>query len=256
MTPSESDPVQSSDAILDNPAYAALTGLQAHLAQARGRAARYVPGAARFSGLPDDAGPADWADLAALVGPDDAVVLLEPPPRPEGWLELQSFAAVQMIRAVNAVGTVRSAGAEQIPTGPRDPLELDERLSLLDLETDDVPEMVDLVARTEPGPFGPRTIELGRYVGVRDGGRLVAMAGERMHAPGWTEMSAVCTDLAYRGRGLGRQLVDVVSSGIERRGDRAFLHVEASNTAARRVYAAAGLTVRRALTIRVLRPPR
>src|SRR5258708_2948754 len=66
----------------------------------------------------------------------------------------------------------------------------------------DVPEMLALVERTQPGPFAPRTIELGTYIGVRDGGDLVAMAGERLHPPGFTEISAGCTDASHRGRGL------------------------------------------------------
>ncbi len=72
---------------------------------------------------------------------------------------------------------------------------------VVELGAADVPEMLDLVARTRPGPFWPRTRELGTYLGIRDGGRLVAMAGERLRPPGWTEISAVCTDPEVRGRG-------------------------------------------------------
>ena len=32
---------------------------------------------------------------------------------------------------------------------------------------EDLPEMIDLVRRTEPGPFGPRTIGLGTCLGIR-----------------------------------------------------------------------------------------
>jgi hypothetical protein len=31
----------------------------------------------------------------------------------------------------------------------------------------DVPEMLELTARTKPGPFLPRTFELGPYLGIR-----------------------------------------------------------------------------------------
>ena len=88
----------------------------------------------------------------------------------------------------------------------------------------DVPEILDLVARTQPGPFRPRTIELGTYLGFRHDGALVAMAGERLHPAGWTEISAVCTDPAYRGRGLATRLVSAVGAGIAERGDRVLLH--------------------------------
>ena len=65
----------------------------------------------------------------------------------------------------------------------------------------DVPEMMELVERTQPGPFLRRTIELGTYLGIRDGDALVATAGTRMHLPGFTEISAVCTDDEHRGVG-------------------------------------------------------
>ena len=91
----------------------------------------------------------------------------------------------------------------------------------------DVPEMLDLVARTEPGPFVPRTIALGTYLGIRRGGALVAMAGERMRPPGWGEISAVCTDPAHRGQGLAGRLVRAVGAVIRERGDVPFLHAAA-----------------------------
>jgi hypothetical protein len=67
----------------------------------------------------------------------------------------------------------------------------------------DVPEILDLIDRTQPGPFRRRTVELGTYLGLRSAdGRLIAMAGERLHPAGWTEISAVCTDPAHRRKGL------------------------------------------------------
>ena len=48
----------------------------------------------------------------------------------------------------------------------------------------DVPDMMQLVELTKPGPFAARTIALGSYIGIRAGGQLVAMAGERMRFPG------------------------------------------------------------------------
>jgi ribosomal protein S18 acetylase RimI-like enzyme len=120
---------------------------------------------------------------------------------------------------------------------------------------DDVPAMLDLVRRTEPGPFRPRTIDLGRYLGIHRDGVLVAMAGERLRPPGWTEISAVCTDPVYRGQGLATRLVRAVAAGILDRGDTPFLHTSAANTTAIRLYESLGFTLRRNLMFRLLRTP-
>jgi predicted GNAT family acetyltransferase len=105
--------------------------------------------------------------------------------------------------------------------------------------------MLALVKQTQPGPFSERTIEMGRYLGHRADGRLVAMAGERMRCPGFAEVSAVCTDPGYRGRGLGGALTLAVAQHIRGRGDEAFLHVAEENVTAQRLYLELGFTVRR-----------
>ena len=93
----------------------------------------------------------------------------------------------------------------------------------------DVPEMLELVAQTEPGPFLRRTIELGDYLGIRVDGALVAMAGERFQLDGWTEISAVCTSPDHRGGGLASRLVRALTARIELRSQRVFLHVLSTN---------------------------
>ena len=70
-----------------------------------------------------------------------------------------------------------------------------------------MPDMLRLGETTHPGPFSPRTIRMGRYVGIRTEGRPVAMAGERLHPGRFCEVSAVCTDPAYVRRGYATQLV-------------------------------------------------
>jgi predicted GNAT family acetyltransferase len=105
--------------------------------------------------------------------------------------------------------------------------------------------MLDLVAHTQPGPFTRDTRLLGTYLGIRRQGSLVAMAGERMHPEGWTEISAICTDPAVRGQGLASRLTAAVAHGIRERGDAPFLHVAASNVNAVRLYEAIGFVRRR-----------
>src|SRR5262249_48699735 len=118
------------------------------------------------------------------------------------------------------------------------------REPLLVLGPDDVPEMLALVERTRPGPFLRRTIELGSYLGRRDEGALVAMAGERFRPAGHTEISAVCTDADQRGRGMASQLVLALVRAIRSRGETPFLNLTTENEGAYRVYDALGFETR------------
>jgi predicted GNAT family acetyltransferase len=116
--------------------------------------------------------------------------------------------------------------------------------------------MLALVGRTHPGPFEPRTNELGDYIGMRDdAGTLVAMAGERMHPPGFQEISAVCTDDRFRGRGYASALVRDLCGRIVGRGETPMLHVVKTNVGAIRVYEALGFTIRLEQDVIGLRSP-
>ena len=200
--------------------WAALSGPQACFAEASGDAARFQPDVAPWCGVADPADPAAWADLATLTS---YAVLTGPSLRPPvGWQTEVEVAGVQM--------------AGHTMTGVRDP-------ETVRLTETDVPEMLDLIERAKPGPFAKRTIELGNYLGLRHEGRLVAMAGERFRLPGWTEVSAVCTDPAFRGQGLAARLTMAVAAGILERGDLPFLHVAAENSAAIRLYERLGFQV-------------
>lgn len=206
--------------MLNNPVWAALTGPQACFAEAAGNAARYLPEIAPFAALSDPADPAAWRDLAGVT---DFAVLTGPSLTPlAGWRAESVTPGVQMIG--------------QSMSGVDDP-------DAVVLTVNDVPEMLDLVARAQPGPFLKRTVELGRYLGIRDDdGRLVAMAGERFRMPGWTEVSAVCTDPAWRGKGLGARLTLAVAAGILARGELPFLHTVHDNDSAIRLYGRLGFT--------------
>jgi predicted GNAT family acetyltransferase len=154
-------------------------------------------------------------------------------PTADAWRVVSSFEVVQMT-AGRALG---ERGPEILPLGDAD-----------------VPEMLALTRLTNPGPFLERTIEMGDYVGVRDGGKLVAMAGERFRVPGWTEISAVCTAPTHRGQGLATRLLRAVAAGIEARGERIFLHVVAGNTGAIRLYEALGFSIRGRRTVGAIVP--
>ncbi|MGW1407049.1 GNAT family N-acetyltransferase [Streptomyces sp. NPDC002403] len=210
---------------LDSPVRAALTGPHAHFAERRGRILRYPADVAPWVAIPDAPRAEDWDDAAALVGPGGAVTITafrEPPP--DDWEIVFRADGVQLVDT----GVETAPLPEAVRLGPAD-----------------VPEMLALVERTRPGPFLPRTVELGTYLGVRREGVLVAMAGERMHLPGWTEISAVCTDESARGQGLGTRLVRAVAHEIRQRGETPFLHAAASNTNAVRLYESLGFALRR-----------
>jgi predicted GNAT family acetyltransferase len=113
-----------------------------------------------------------------------------------------------------------------------------------ELHETDVPDMIRLVETTHPGPFLPRTIQMGRYAGIRADGRLVAMAGERMHPGRFCEISAVCTDPAYVRRGYATQLVIHQIARILARGEIPFLHVSSENDQAIRLYRKLGFVWR------------
>jgi ribosomal protein S18 acetylase RimI-like enzyme len=220
---------------LDNPAYAALTGPHAHLAERRGRVLRYQVDVSPWLALPADPGPDDWADVAALAGPGASVHIPGIPVTvPADWEVTRQLSGVQYVDD----GLDAAFDDEARP-----------------LTAADVPQMLDLVARTEPGPFLPRSILLGDYLGVWRDGRLVAMAGERLHPPGWTEISAVCTDPEYRGQGLATRLIRAVAAGIRARGETPFLHAARQNTTARALYESLGFRLRRPAVFRTVRVP-
>jgi predicted GNAT family acetyltransferase len=118
-----------------------------------------------------------------------------------------------------------------------------------------VPDMLALVEQTKPGPFFQRTIEMGTYLGIRHDGRLVAMAGERLHLTGWTEISAVCTAPDFRGHGLAGRLVRDLVHQIRGRDETPFLHSAATNTNAIRLYEAMGFRLRREVMFVAARTP-
>ncbi|MDC2960470.1 GNAT family N-acetyltransferase [Streptomyces gilvifuscus] len=213
----------TSSHILDNPAWAALTGPHAHFAERIGRAARYHQDVAPFHAVSDEDDPRAWADLARLVGPGGTAAVRGVTEAPDGWEVVSLGHGVQLVDT--------SLRAEPDPEAVR-------------LGPQDVPQILDLIARTEPGPYRRRTVEMGTYLGIRHRGRLIALAGERLRPPGWTEISAVCTDPDHRGRGLATRLVRAVAAGIKERGEHPFLHAAAANTNAIRLYESIGFTLR------------
>lgn len=212
---------------LDNPFWSSLTTGHAHLAQGATLARRYPVAISPIAGL-SGVERENVAALQALVevGDDMAATGTLVPTLPQNWETLHESRLTQMIR------TERSL----LPEGDVTP-------SILGAV--DVPDMLALVGITKPGPFRPRTIELGTYIGLRDGKRLVAMAGERLWIGDFREVSAVCTHPDAQGRGYARALISRVINRMLRAAQTPLLHVERANKRAIDLYLALGF-VRRA----------
>src|ERR1700719_2355618 len=199
---------------LDNPIWFALTTEHRLLARSHGLARRY---------------PQDVSPLAALLHPTN-----------DAFADLQRLVSPGEHVAVFTAGPLDVPGGWQVDRSPVAPLPLG---------TTDVPEMLDLTAATEPGPFLPQTIQMGSYFGIRaSDGRLVAMAGERLKSTGLAEISAVCTYPEFRGHGYARALVTFLAAEILAAGKTPFLHVKAENDA-KVVYQKIGFRLRAAICL-------
>jgi GNAT superfamily N-acetyltransferase len=220
---------------LDNPIWAALTTGNRTLAEGGPLAWRYPPEIAPFAAIADRTGPSFEA-LATLVPPEGRIALAtidRPAPPPALVIDMQ-VPVLQMVLNV-PIASVRPAPEHVVLGAP------------------DVPDMLDLAGRTRPGPFGPRTIEFGRYIGIRIEGALAAMAGERMRFGRFVEISAVCVDPAHRGKGYAAGLMTRLAQRIQAQALTPILHVFADNAGAIALYEKLGFTKRRTLQITVLR---
>ena len=216
---------------LDNPFWACLATRHAHIALGGPLARRYPSDISPIAGLSGNAS-ANVAALRRLVEVGDDAALVGPylPSLTGDWQTVYASELIQMLRTDPA----------PLPEGD---------LDTFILSASDVDEMLDLVERTHPGPFRSRTIELGTYIGIRENGRLVAMAGERTRIGDCHEVSAVCTSPEVQGRGMARALIARVVNCMLRAGETPFLHVDVSNERGIEVYRRLGFVVRTRLPL-------
>jgi ribosomal protein S18 acetylase RimI-like enzyme len=214
--------------VLHNVIWQALTTRHARFAECSGQARRFVREVSPLTAFEEE-GPEGYAAIAGLVGiGGTAALFLDSAYQPRsGWELVAGAPMLQMV--------CENGGAE--------PARLDSP-EIVRLGVTDSPEMVELAALTKPGPFGSRTHELGAYVGIRFNGKLVAMAGERLKVPGFTEVSAVCTHPDHTGKGYARVLMTEIMRGIRDRGEIPFLHVRSANARAIGVYEQLGFRTR------------
>lgn len=214
---------------LDRAIWHSLSSRHADLSEGDARARRFVPEVHGFAAARDD-GPEAQAALAALACADAGLLLVETgvAPTPPG-LRCERVAPLDQMLV------------DTLVPGP-----LAE--NFVPLGNDDAAEMHALAELTKPGPFFAATHRMGGFIGIRRNGALIAMAGERLKLPGFTEVSAVCTHPDHRGQGLAPALMRVVITRNLDRGDAVFLHAYPDNPAIT-LYQAMGFRKRRQLVL-------
>jgi predicted GNAT family acetyltransferase len=221
--------------LLDNPVWNALNSGNKNLAEGNERA-KYCPkDIAPFVGLNDNS-QADFNILYDLlpIGSVAAVVTPEAIVTPELWTLILETQLLQMV-SDNPV--------------PPTAFEYD----LIPLDTRHVPEMIALTQLTNPGPFYSRTIEFGNYTGIFEADRLIAMAGYRLQASPFIEISAVCTHPDHLGKGYAATLILHLADLIRANAGIPFLHTRSDNERAIKIYERLGFVNRRQMTIKIIK---
>ena len=201
---------------LDNPIHAALSTLHRDIALRAGGAARYPAEVAPFFAVEDPAADATDA-VAALVAPGESVYLLGVAPATVRGATLHAYDKL----------------AQMVCDAPLDDVDGPDVQPLDATHRDDV---LALTALVYPHYFRPRTMDMGRYFGIYENGRLAAMIGERLGSRTAREISAVCTHPDFNGRGYARRLMAFLTNDLLARNVRPFLHVSHENARAKTMY--------------------
>lgn len=251
--------------VLDNPAWSALTTAQSSFAQGTTGAKRYRPGVLPFVGfMPGRPG----VELDPFIAMGESFYIIGGlPVLPENWTVELELPCAQLIAPEDPCG---------LPAAREEMLLLGEA---------DKEEMFQLINAVQPGYYLPDTRQIGEYFGIRDGtgekyhpepnhqrlafgrsaggapggirdgtgspggirqeGRLVAMAGERMRMTGFSELSAVCTLPGYTGLGYAQRLISLLCRQQVAAGITPFLHVAKANQRALGLYEHLGFRHRR-----------
>lgn len=210
---------------LDNPFWSSLCTRHAGIAVRNADAARYPPEFAPFLGVAH-ADVDVVANVAPLVASGESVYLIGVAPSvPAGW-RLEAFRPLaQMI----------CPALLEVADGP-------DIIPLTDRHRADV---LALTALVYPHYFRERTMDMGRYFGIYQDGRLAAMIGERLGTDAYTEMSAICTHPDFNGRGYARRLTAMLANDTFEHGRIPFLHVSHENARAKQLYEQIGFRHRR-----------
>jgi len=204
-------------ALLDNIMWNCLSGPHARFTTGTGAVRRYAPGFSPIVGCAVPGNP-DFATLANYCEVGDAFYLDQwSGAAPPGWRIDKEATMIKMVWDAPVANDDAAPDAIQ-------------------LRPEHASQAVELARLTNPGPFGIRTPELGEYFGYFEGGRLIAMAGERMCAGDLHEVSGICTHPEFQGRGFARKLTLKLVRRQLLRGKTPFLHVMSHNATARALY--------------------
>lgn len=223
---------------LDNPAWSSLNGRHAHLAIGDGPVRRYPAEVSPFAAIES---PAALSVLAQRMTEGDTAVLWSP-------IDLEPPAGIDLLMRFPVL-QMEGSGFRPADVAP------DLANDSLPLTYADVPEMIDLTALTKPGPFASRTIDMGAYIGLRNGPRLASMAGERMKPDGFTEISAICTHPDFQGHGHARRLTSIMGRRIVADAKIPILNVLPENAPAIGLYESLGFRPRLMMQVHLLRRP-
>jgi len=219
--------------LLDNIAWNALTGPHAKYATGTGGARRYAPGFSPIVGF-ENSGHPDFDALTPCCESGEHLYCAGwSGTAPAGWRVDEESTMFRMIWVAAMPAT-------------------DDAPEALRLGPEHAAQALELATLTRPGPFGPRTLELGEYFGWFDGPRLAAMAGERMCAGSFREISGVCTHPDFQGRGIARRLMTRLLRRQMQRNETPFLHVMRDNGSAHRLYERMGFRIDRETVVRVI----
>lgn len=215
--------------ILDNVAWNSLTTAHRHLGKIGEKGAVYNPQISVIGAIKENTLEA-YAELETLVTPGLPVAIIgfKIPSELTGWMTLQAAETYQMVST--------------------EPIKY-EAVEYEVLSKKDVPEMMKLAEITKPGPFSPGTIEMGRYIGIRKEGVLIAMGGERMKPEGYIEISGICTHPEHTGKGYGTAITGILTNAILEQEETSFLHVFTQNTRAIKLYEKLGYITRKMIPV-------
>jgi len=214
---------------LDAPAWNALTSVQQNFATGTGHIKRYRRGILPFAAC-EPGYEKETGTLTAMLEPGEIFYLIgELPPLPAYFTVLKELPCAQMVLQ------------KPVPT-------IENNAIILPLTTTDKDDMFNLINKVQPGYYEPDTHQLGNYFGIRQEGKLVAIAGERMRLDALTEISAICTDPEYTGRKYAQQLITTLCQHNLQQGIMPFLHVIETNQRAIGLYEFMGFAVRRTIS--------